>query len=549
MLREVINKTIYTSIEYYLQIVLGVFFLSVIYFLMVRPFFASPLKNIPGPYWNRVSIFPSLNSQRTHKWIETVYNLHLKYGTVVVLSPYEISVNGSSQYIKDIYVKNFCKGKFYDNFRNHGHDNPFSELKNDVHLKYKKILMNTYNKTSILSPQNPTRSHLVSTVLKVLGRVRKEQELNKNGAIDVYSLFSCLAMDVILAFELGKDSGTNLLEHLESEEVVHWYRKKDSMGFWTTLMPRFWNLAATKEIKKAVNSIEQWHMNLYSHAEKNMNEEKQSYCPSLKVLQLNGFHDKNAYSFITDNIFAGHRTTAIQLTYLCYEISRPVNRKWQDILKKELVEHFDEPLNNESIIQDFEIVDKLPVLNALLQENLRVHSSIPGAHPRVVDRKYTVEVQKVDKILKVLIPQGTIISCLPYAMHRQEEIFPSPDKFKPERWLPYKEENDADFKARISNQQRFMMPFGKGIRLCLGMNLAILEIKFTLANLYWHSRSEISDKWCKIENKTLGGCPIKLGLISQGMNCTDEEKMVMVDSYTTRPLNDECWLSFYFRNN
>lgn len=187
-------------------------------------------------------------------------------------------------------------------------------------------------------------------------------------------------------------------------------------------------------------------------------------------------------------------------------------------------------------------------MNALLQENLRVHSSIPGAQPRVVDRKYTVEVQKVDKILKVLIPEGTIISCLPYAMHRQEEIFPSPDNFKPERWLRYNEENDADFKARISNQQRFMMPFGKGIRLCLGMNLALLEIKFTLANLYWHSRSEISDKWCKIEN-TLGGCPIKLGQISQGMNCTDQEKMVMVDSYTTRPLNDECWLSFYFRNN
>lgn len=548
MLKDIIKKTIYASIHHHTQTLLGVLLLSVIYFLVIRPFFASPLRNIPGPYWNRVSKFPSLNSQRRHKWIETVYNLHLKYGTVVVLSPYEISVNGSSQYINEIYVKNFCKGEFYDNFRNHGHGNPFSELKNDVHLKYKKILMNTYNKTSIFSPRNPARDHLVNAVLKVLRRIRKEQELSKKGAIDVYSLFSCLAMDVILAFELGKNCGTNLLEHLKSEEVIHWYRKKDSMGFWTTLMPRFWNLAATKEIKQAVNSIEQWHMNLYSHAEKFTNEEKQSYCSSLKVLKLKGFHDKSAYSFITDNIFAGHRTTAIQLTYLCYEISRPVNKKWQNILKKELVEHFDEPLNNESIIQDFEIVDKLPILNALLQENLRVHSSIPGAQPRVVDRKYSVEVQKVDKIQNVLIPVGTIISCLPYAMHRQEEVFEFPNNFKPERWLRYKEENDADFKARISKQKRFMMPFGKGIRLCLGMNLAILEIKITLANLYWHSRSEISGEWCKIENKTFGGCPIKLGKIPQHINQTDEEKMVMVDSYTTRPLNDECWLSFYFRN-
>ncbi|CUM56048.1 unnamed protein product [Debaryomyces tyrocola] len=43
MLKEIINKTIYTLIEYHWQIVLGVLLLSVIYFLVVRPFFASPL--------------------------------------------------------------------------------------------------------------------------------------------------------------------------------------------------------------------------------------------------------------------------------------------------------------------------------------------------------------------------------------------------------------------------------------------------------------------------------------------------------------------------
>lgn len=546
MLKEIISKFSFALVKYHWQTSIGILLLLSTYFLVIRPFFVSPLRNIPGPYWNRVSTFSSLNAQRTHKWIETVYNLHLKYGNVVVLSPYEISVNGSPKYIKDIYVNNFCKGNFYNNFRNHGHDNPFSELKNNTHLKYKKVLMNVYNKTSILSSQNLTRSHLVEAVSKVIQRVRKEQELSENGAIDVYSLFSCLAMDVILAFELGKESGTNLLENSKSEEVVLWYRKKDSMGFWTTLMPRFWNLVATNDIKKAVNNIEEWHMNLYSNAEKTINNEKYLQCPSLKVLKLHGFHGKNAYSFITDNIFAGHRTTAIQLTYLCYELSRPANVKWQNALKLELVESFGKPSNTESVLNDFEIVDKLPVLNALLQENLRVHSSIPGAQPRVVDRKYTIEVQKGNKSHEVLIPKGTTISCLPYAMHRQEEVFESPHSFNPERWLKYKDENDTDFKERISRQQRYMMPFGKGIRLCLGMNLAILEIKFTLANLYWHAQSQISETWCKIENKTPNGCPIKLGKRHQHMNETDEEKMVMMDSYTTRPLNDECWLKFSF---
>lgn len=545
MIKEIISSGVFSLFDNYLQTLLGLLIFSVSYFWVIQPFFLSPLRHIPGPYWNRISSFPSLNSQRTHNWIETVYNLHLKYGEVVVLSPYEISVNGSSQYIKDIYVKNFCKSSFYHNFRNHGHDNPFSELKNDVHLKYKRILMSSYTKTSILSHQNTVRFHLVDAVSKVLRRVYREQRLNKEGAVDVYSLFSCLAMDVILEFELGPNNGTNLLENADSEEVVHWYRKKDSMGFWTTLMPRFWNLVATKEIKKAVNDIEKWHVNLYSQAEIS---KEQSESSSLNILKLNGFQDKRAYSFITDNIFAGHRTTAIQLTYLCYELSRPANEKWQDALKKELIENFGEPHDNECVIQDLEIVDRLPILNALVEENLRVHSSIPGAQPRLVDRNYTVEVKKADKIRKVVVPVGTIISCLPYAMHRQEEVFPSPNYFNPGRWLKYKEEEDGEFKSRIIEQKRYMMPFGKGIRLCLGMNLAITEIKFTIANLYWHSSSKISEKWCKIGTNTSEASPIMLGQRHQNLNQTDEEKMVMMDSYTTRPLNDECWLSFQFLN-
>ena len=46
---------------------------------------------------------------------------------------------------------------------------------------------------------------------------------------------------------------------------------------------------------------------------------------------------------------------------------------------------------------------------------------LSGAEPRVVDKPYLVD--------NMVIPQGTIISCLPYSFHRTEGVFPEPDKF------------------------------------------------------------------------------------------------------------------------
>ena len=79
-----------------------------------------PLWKVPGPYIHRISYIPCYNAQRNGTWIARVHELHKKYGSVVLLSPNEVSVNGDPKFINDIYVKNFPKSKFYENFRNHG---------------------------------------------------------------------------------------------------------------------------------------------------------------------------------------------------------------------------------------------------------------------------------------------------------------------------------------------------------------------------------------------------------------------------------------------
>ncbi|CAK7900297.1 hypothetical protein CAAN3_05S00628 [[Candida] anglica] len=550
-----------------------------VYHLVVYPLFLSPLKDIPGPYHYRLTKLFALNGQRTQTWIQTVYDLHRQYGDVVILSPSEISVNGDFKYVQDIYVRNFPKSPFYENFRNHGHrDNMFASLENDRHLSYKKLLTQLYQKSAIFSPQNTTRDMLVEKISQLVGQVRQSSVLGthpdfinaeskhneygkghvegsgawfdhsrgKNLGIDVYSLFASLAMDAVSAFELGVENGTNLLLHPEDRHIIVSHRLQAGMGFWTTLAPQWWEWAATPQIMEASKIVEKWQLELYAGAEANVPKltHANQNLTSLETLKSHGFYGKDAYSFLSDNIFAGHETTAIQLSYLTYELSRPCNWAIQEKLSQELKDYFGEPTaSTTEILSDLETIDTLPFLDALFQENLRVHASIPGAEPRVVDKPYKV---LISSERAVTLPRGTTISCQPYSIHRNEDVFPNPDEFLPDRWLQHKDESDFEFKQRIIRQQRYMMPFGKGIRMCLGMNLAMIEMKMAMANLYWRYSSRISPDWCEI-TKSSDASVIPLGESRQGNNTTDEEKMCMVDAYTMRPLNDECWLRWYDR--
>lgn len=60
-----------------------------------------------------------------------------------------------------------------------------------------------------------------------------------------------------------------------------------------------------------------------------------------------------------------------------------------------------------------------------------------------------------------------------YSTQRDGAVFHHPDTFDPARWLQEPE--------KMTEMKLYQMPFSKGTRACLGKNLAMMELKLTVA--------------------------------------------------------------------
>ncbi|HEY4085640.1 MAG TPA: cytochrome P450 [Bryobacteraceae bacterium] len=100
--------------------------------------------------------------------------------------------------------------------------------------------------------------------------------------------------------------------------------------------------------------------------------------------------------------------------------------------------------------------DPSPLLRAVINETLRLYPSV----------WYLGRVARRDVMLgDVEIAAGTKIVCSPWVLHRMPNLWPEPEAFRPERFLP-----------GASVAPRTYIPFGSGMHACLGRGLALLEL-------------------------------------------------------------------------
>ena len=105
---------------------------------------------------------------------------------------------------------------------------------------------------------------------------------------------------------------------------------------------------------------------------------------------------------------------------------------------------------------------KLPYLNACIQEAFRLHPAVSFSAERVIPPSGAM-------IDGHFVPGGTVVGCNPWVVHHDKAIFgDDADQYRPERWL-----GEAEAVHRMSQT---LFQFGAGNHLCLGKNIAYMEI-------------------------------------------------------------------------
>ncbi|KAL2502665.1 Cytochrome [Forsythia ovata] len=164
--------------------------------------------------------------------------------------------------------------------------------------------------------------------------------------------------------------------------------------------------------------------------------------------------------FVLEIFFGGSETSSTSIEWALTELLR--NPKTMIRLKNEI----SSIVGSNRKFEESDI-DKLPYLQAVIKETLRLHPPLPFLLPRkaIQDTNF----------MGYLIPKNTQVFVNVWAIGRDEENWEEPLDFKPERFLGSK----TDYKG----QHFEFIPFGAGRRICPGLPLAHRLMYFLLGSL------------------------------------------------------------------
>ena len=146
-------------------------------------------------------------------------------------------------------------------------------------------------------------------------------------------------------------------------------------------------------------------------------------------------------------LLAGHETTQIAIAWGMSWLHRETG----------YLEELREQLGHDDSVM---AIMKNELLHGICNESLRLNSVVSDTI-----RKLTRPMQWEEGEL----PEGTNIAIPICLIHEDESLYPEPFSFRPERW------QERQFKPHE------FIPFGGGVRRCIGAPLAMMEMKMVLA--------------------------------------------------------------------
>lgn len=319
---------------------------------------------------------------------------------------------------------------------------------------------------------------LVEVTAMLLGRFRRAAESGE--VLDLQMEFMRYTVDVTAGLAFGVDintieQGDNVIQrHLDQVFPAINRRMTAVFPWW-----RHFKLPTDRRLDRDLAAVRESIAGFIAAARQRMTADPARAAQPANLIEAllamrdapdSGFTDADVTGNVFTALLAGEDTTANTLAWLlCFLAESP---RAQAAAQAEA----DAVLGASEVPERFERVDELVYIEAATREAMRLKPVAPIL---------THESNEPATVCGIALRARTPVATLMRPAGLNQELFPRPLEFRPERWTA-----DTGAAERESAAKRVLMPFGGGPRFCPGRYLALLEIRMVAAMMMHHFHVE-----------------------------------------------------------
>ncbi|KAL2845943.1 putative cytochrome P450 [Aspergillus pseudoustus] len=436
--------------------------------LVIYRLYFHPLARFPGPKLAAVTGWYECyyNLVKGGKFFLKLDDLHKRYGPIIRINPHEIVINDPTFY-NEVYVAgNTRRTELYAGShhmtKNHEH-----------HRRRRKPFEPFFSRAGIDKIE-----HVIVNEAKVLDARLKEESAAQN-VINLDYVFAAFNGDIVARIccemeaglmkkpEFGKDLHDLVGRLVSRLPFVVYFPQLISLAMkiptplLLSLSPGAgeWNM-----FREHINAVKQETL-----ASTTIPEASRSsvfrHVLSPGVLPPSEASTERLANEVLAILGAAVGATPRALSVTVYHIL--ADRKIRDQLREELAGVMGGWPEADSAPTWQELERGLPFLRNVVKEGLRLSYGTLRHLPRVSP-------DTAIQYNEWTVPPGIPVGMSGWSMHTNPDVFPNPLAFNPDRWV-------GDYDPRMNKSY---VPFSRGSRSCLGMNLAYAELYWAVAVLF-----------------------------------------------------------------
>ncbi|KAL2181897.1 cytochrome P450-like protein [Thermothelomyces heterothallicus CBS 202.75] len=476
-----------------LSIAVGASFVIYLVTITIHRLFFHRISHIPGPklaaltyyYQSYYDFFPHQG-----QFIFKLEELHRKYGPIVRIGPDEVHVNDAKFY-KEMYGSSTHKRNkspiwyWMHGLGAVGDQSMFITLDHDHHRLRKAGLGTYFSKRKVQELEPRVREKVLLLRQRLLERA--------GGApVNLKDAFGGMALDIITQYCFNRCFGALDRPDLGREmnklmgvgvKINPFARTFPTLARTVIKLPRWalkWSglVSTTAEFLDIADRLSSEARNeairdlasgKYSRTD---DADSRTVLHSMMRSDVLPEHEKTEKRLQADGmtlIAAGFDTTSRTLTVIFYHLLTKAHIRARVL--DEIRTLMPTPTSPLPTVAQLE---QLRYLTCVIHEGTRLAHGVAGRLVRIAPEE-DLEYHSPFDGRRYTIPRGTTFGQSSYLVHTDESIYPNAAEFDPDRyWTDDGKPTDA---------QRYLVPFGKGTRMCVGINLAWAELYLTIAAL------------------------------------------------------------------